>query len=46
MLAGVVAVGAGCQSPSHETGELYGVSEQFDGHVAQHMPLVFAKGAG
>ncbi len=46
MLAGVVAVGAGCQSPSHETGELYGVSEQFDGHVAQHMPLVFAKEQG
>ncbi len=46
MLAGVVAVGAGCQSPSHETGELYGVSEQFDGHVGRHMPLVFEKEPG
>ena len=43
MLAGVAAVAAGCQSPSHETGELYGVSERFDGHVGQHMPLVFVK---
>ena len=34
---------AGCQSPGHETGELYGVSERFEGHVGQHMPLVFAK---
>ncbi len=46
MLAGVVAVSAGCQSPSHETGELYGVSEQFDGHVGRHMPIVFAKEQG
>ncbi len=43
MLAGVVAMGAGCQSPSHETGELYGVSGHFDGHVGRHMPLVFAR---
>ena len=43
LLAGVVALGAGCQSPSHETGDLYGVSEQFDGHVGRHMPLVFVK---
>jgi len=46
ILAGVVAVGAGCQSPSHETGELYGVSGHFDGHVGRHMPLVFAKQQG
>ena len=46
ILAGVVAVGAGCQSPSHETGELYGVSGHFDGHVGRHMPLVFEKQQG
>ena len=46
MLAGVVAVGAGCQSPGRETGESYGVSEHFDGHVARHMPLVFEKQQG
>jgi hypothetical protein len=37
---------AGCQSPSHDTGELYGVSEKFDGHVGEHMPVVFAKYRG
>ena len=46
MLAAVVAVGAGCQSPSHQTGDLYRVFEQFDGHVGRHMTLVFAKQQG
>ena len=46
ILAAVVAVGAGCQSPGIETGALYGVSDQFAGHVGQHMPLVFEKEAG
>ena len=46
IIAGVVAVGAGCQSPSHETGELYGVSGHFDGHGGRHMPLGFAKQQG
>lgn len=42
----LMLTGAGCQSPSHETGEIYGVSEEFEGHVGQHMPLVFAKEQG
>ena len=46
VLAGIVALGTGCQSPSHETGALYGVSDQFDGHVGQHMPLVFEQESG
>ncbi len=46
MLAVVVAVGTGCQSPGRETGDSYSVSEHFDGHVGRHMPLVFAKQQG
>lgn len=41
LLTGVLAAGAGCQTQSRETGAMYEVSERFDGHVGQHMPLVF-----
>lgn len=41
MLAAVLAAAAGCQSPSHDTGQMYNVSEQFEGHVGKHMPIVF-----
>ena len=43
LLAGVLFATVGCQAPSHETGELYGMSEQFDAHVGRHMPMVFEK---
>ncbi len=45
LLTGVLLATGGCQTPSHATGELYGMSEHFDGHVGRHMPLVFAKTA-
>ncbi len=41
LLAGALIATGGCQSTTHETGQLYGVSQEFDGHVGQHMPLVF-----
>ena len=44
--ASVLLVAGGCQTPSHETGELYGMSEHFDGHVGRHMPLVFERSHG
>ena len=28
----------GCQSTGAKTGHLYGVSQEFDGHVGRHMP--------
>ncbi len=46
LLSGVLLAAGGCQTPSHETGELYGMSEQFDAHVGRHMPLVFEKADG
>ena len=46
LLVTLMLATGGCQTPSHETGELYGMSEQFDGHVGRHMPLVFEKGDG
>ncbi len=46
LLTGVLLAVGGCQTPSHETGELYGMSEQFDAHVGRHMPLVFEKTDG
>ena len=45
LLAGVLFATVGCQTPSHETGDLYVMSEQFDNHVGQHMPMVFEKSA-
>lgn len=44
--ASVLLATGGCQTPSHETGELYGMSEHFDGHVGRHMPLVFERSHG
>ena len=41
LLAGALLAAGGCQSTGHETGQLYGVSQEFDGHVGRHMPLVF-----
>jgi len=46
LLTGVLIATGGCQTPSHETGELYRMSEQFDGHVGRHMPLVFERTHG
>jgi len=41
LLAGALFAAGGCQSTGAKTGHLYGVSQEFDGHVGRHMPLVF-----
>ena len=40
-LAAALLATGGCQSTDAKTGQLYGVSQEFDGHVGRHMPLVF-----